>query len=237
MPIFGRRHLRSILASVRGLLQRTTTHRSRQLHPPGLTTLPPTSPRSGSSADPSSAALSTNTSGPHRSHGQGRWPSSGPHRTVLQRSGFVVWSRVRRACSTRRFSGSSSLRVSRSSAKGSTSSGSPAWMARSQRHRRGLNIRPVRPAPATTAYGLVQAWDRQRMTSWRQPDGARMACCRRRAIPGIAAPGAIVVPNRHRRIASPASRCCAHRPCPGSRAGNPAALRGTGLATSTGAGS
>ena len=34
MPIFGRRHLRSILAPVRGLLQRTTTHRSRQLHPP-----------------------------------------------------------------------------------------------------------------------------------------------------------------------------------------------------------
>jgi Hsp20/alpha crystallin family len=27
-------------------------------------------------------------------------------------------------------------------------------------------------------------------------------------------PGAIVVPNRHRRIASPASRCCAHRPAP-----------------------
>jgi hypothetical protein len=53
---------------------------------PGPTTLPPTSPRSGSSADPSSAALSTNTSGPHRSHGQDRWPSSGPHRTVLQRS-------------------------------------------------------------------------------------------------------------------------------------------------------
>jgi HSP20 family protein len=52
----------------------------------------------------------------------------------------------------------------------------------------GLNIRPVRPAPATTAYGLVQAWDRQRTTSWRQPDGARMACCRRTAIPGIAAP-------------------------------------------------
>ena len=50
-------------------------------------------------------------------------------------------------------------------------------------------------------------------------------------------PGAIVVPNRHRRIASPASRCCAHRPCPGSRAGNPAVLRGTGPATSTGAGS
>src|SRR5689334_12166846 len=42
----------------------------------GLATLPPTSPRSGSSAGPSSAASSTNTSGPHRSPGQGRWPSS-----------------------------------------------------------------------------------------------------------------------------------------------------------------
>ena len=47
-------------------------------------------------------------------------------------------------------------------------------------------------------------------------------------------PGAIVVPNRRRRIASPASRCCAHRSCPGSRAGNPAVLRGTGPATSPG---
>ncbi len=36
-----------------------------------------TSPRSRSSAVPSSAASSTNTSGPHRSRGQERWPSSG----------------------------------------------------------------------------------------------------------------------------------------------------------------
>src|SRR5690349_18822194 len=42
----------------------------------GPTTLPPTSPRSGSGADPFSAASSTNTSGPHRSPVQGRWPSS-----------------------------------------------------------------------------------------------------------------------------------------------------------------
>ena len=44
---------------------------------PGPTTLPPTSPRSGSSADPSSAALSTNTSGPHRRPGQEQWPNFG----------------------------------------------------------------------------------------------------------------------------------------------------------------
>jgi hypothetical protein len=171
MPIFGRRRLRSILAQYKACYNGRRPIAAASSTRPGPTTLPPTSPRSGSSADPSSAALSTNTSGPHRSHGQDRWPSSGPHRMVLQRSGSVVRSRVLRACSTRRFSGSLSLRVSRSSAKGSTSSGSPARMARSQRHRRRLNIRPVRPAPATTAYGLVQAWDRQRTTSWRQPDG------------------------------------------------------------------
>ena len=38
---------------------------------------PPTSPRNGSSAGPSSAASSTNTSEPHKSPGQHRWPSSG----------------------------------------------------------------------------------------------------------------------------------------------------------------
>jgi hypothetical protein len=44
---------------------------------PGPTTPSLTSPRSGSSAGPSSAASSTNTSGPHRSQGQDRCPSSG----------------------------------------------------------------------------------------------------------------------------------------------------------------
>ena len=39
----------------------------------GPTTLSPTSPRSGSSAGPSSAASSTNTNGPHRCPGQGWW--------------------------------------------------------------------------------------------------------------------------------------------------------------------
>src|SRR5271165_574868 len=44
---------------------------------PGPTTLSPTFLRSGSSAGPSSAASSTNTSEPHRSQGQDQWPSSG----------------------------------------------------------------------------------------------------------------------------------------------------------------
>ena len=44
---------------------------------PGPTTPSPTFPRSGSGAVPSSAALSTNTSGLHRSQGQDCWPSSG----------------------------------------------------------------------------------------------------------------------------------------------------------------
>jgi putative transposase len=44
---------------------------------PGPTTLSPTFPRSGSSARLSSAASSTNTSEPHKSLGQDRWPSSG----------------------------------------------------------------------------------------------------------------------------------------------------------------
>jgi len=59
----------------------TTTHDGRiaaaSFTHPGPTTLSPTSPKSGSSAGPSSVASSTNTSGPHRSRGQDWWPSSG----------------------------------------------------------------------------------------------------------------------------------------------------------------
>ena len=70
-----------------------------------------------------------------------------------------------------------------------------------------LNIRPIRPALATTASGLVQARGRQRTTSWRQPDGARVVLLTRRtAIPGITAPRRGRCPNRHRHIAPPASR-------------------------------
>jgi hypothetical protein len=77
MLIFGQRHLPTILAEYEGHYNGRRPHRSPQLQRPGPTTLSPTFPRSGSSAGSSSAALSTNTSGPHRSQGQDRWPSSG----------------------------------------------------------------------------------------------------------------------------------------------------------------
>ena len=77
MLIFGERHLRLVLAQYEAHYNGRRPHRSRQLRPPGPTTLSPTSPRSGSSAGPFSAASSTNTSGPRRSPGQDWWPSSG----------------------------------------------------------------------------------------------------------------------------------------------------------------
>ena len=59
---------------------------------PGPTTLSPTSPKSGSGAGPSSAASSTNTSGPHRDPGQGQWPTSGtPQGQEVGQ--VVVWRR------------------------------------------------------------------------------------------------------------------------------------------------
>jgi putative transposase len=77
MLIFGERHLRRD-DQVRGPLQRTTTPSQPGTPPaPAPITLSPTSPGSGSSAGPFSAASSTNTSGPRRSPGQDRWPSSG----------------------------------------------------------------------------------------------------------------------------------------------------------------
>jgi putative transposase len=76
MLIVGEWHLRTILAQYeahyngrRPIAAASSTH-------PGPTTLSPTSPRSGSSADPSSVASSTNTSGPRRSPVQDRRPSS-----------------------------------------------------------------------------------------------------------------------------------------------------------------
>jgi hypothetical protein len=59
-----------------------TAHPTR----PGPIILSPTSPGSGSSADPLSVASSTNTSGPHRSPGQDRWPSSGTPQASSSRS-------------------------------------------------------------------------------------------------------------------------------------------------------
>ena len=77
MLIFGERHLRTILAQYEAHYNGRRPHRSRQLHPPR-----PDHPVADLSQErikrgPSSAASSTNTSEPHRSPGQNRWPSSG----------------------------------------------------------------------------------------------------------------------------------------------------------------
>jgi putative transposase len=78
MLIFGQRHLQTILAEYEDHYngRRPPSQPSAPTRP-GPTTLSPTFLRSGSSAGPSSAASSTNTSEPHRSQGQDRWPSSG----------------------------------------------------------------------------------------------------------------------------------------------------------------
>ena len=84
MLIFGERHLRTILAEYEAHYNGRRPHRSRQLRPPRPDHPPSrTSPRSGSGVGPSSAASSTNTSGPHRSPGQGRWPSSETPQAVV----------------------------------------------------------------------------------------------------------------------------------------------------------
>ena len=63
MLIVGQRHLRTILAQYEAHYNERRPHRSRQLRPPGPTTLSPTAPMNGSGAVPSSAASSTSTSG------------------------------------------------------------------------------------------------------------------------------------------------------------------------------
>jgi len=78
MLIFGQRHLRTILDEYEAhWLTDGAPIAASSSNRPGPTTLSPTFPRSGSSAGPSSAASSTNTSEPHRSQCQDRWPSSG----------------------------------------------------------------------------------------------------------------------------------------------------------------
>ncbi len=73
MLIFGERHLRTVLAGYARHYNGQRPHHSRELRPPGPTTPSPTFPRSGSRADPFSAASSTNTSGPGRCPGQDPW--------------------------------------------------------------------------------------------------------------------------------------------------------------------
>ena len=76
MLIFGERHLRTILAQYEAHYNGRRPHRSRQLrrrpdHPVADLSQKRIQRR------PSSAASSTSTSGPRRSPGQDRWPSSG----------------------------------------------------------------------------------------------------------------------------------------------------------------
>ena len=71
MLIFGERHMRMILAEYKAITTDGALIAAASSAHRGPTTLPPTSPRSGPSASPSSAASSTNTSGSHRSPGQG----------------------------------------------------------------------------------------------------------------------------------------------------------------------
>ena len=82
--------------------------------------------------------------------------------------------------------------------------GAPAGSARR------LNICPTWSAPAGTASGLGRVGSgRQRTTSW-QP-----GCCRRPALPGLAAPWRGRCPNRYRHIAPPTSMRCAGPTAPG----------------------
>jgi putative transposase len=86
MLIFGERHLRVVMTEYEAHYNGRRPHRSRELRPPRPITLSLTSPGSGSSADPFSAASSTNTSGPRRSPGQDRWPSSGTRQPPVGRA-------------------------------------------------------------------------------------------------------------------------------------------------------
>ena len=86
MLIFGQRHLRTILAQYRLTTTDDALIAAASSARPGPTTLPPTSPRSGSNVGPSSAASSTNTSEPHRSPGQHKWPSYGTPQAGAARS-------------------------------------------------------------------------------------------------------------------------------------------------------
>jgi putative transposase len=76
MLIFGEQHLRSVLAGyARPTMANARTAAANSARP-GPTTVADLSQKR-SHADPSSAASSTNTSGPHRCPGQDRWHNSG----------------------------------------------------------------------------------------------------------------------------------------------------------------
>jgi len=77
MLIFSERHLRIVMAEYARHYNGRRPHRALQLQPPGPTIPWPISPRNESSAGPSSAASSTNSSGPPKSPGHGRRHRSG----------------------------------------------------------------------------------------------------------------------------------------------------------------
>jgi transposase InsO family protein len=81
MLIFGRQHLRAVLARYEAHYKGRTPSPSQPPAPPASTRSPGRGPlRSGSSAGLSLAASSANTSEPPKSPSQSRWPSSGtPH--------------------------------------------------------------------------------------------------------------------------------------------------------------
>jgi len=76
MLIFGEHHLRTVLAQYARHYNGQRPHRSRQLRPPRPDHPVADLPSSGSIAVPCSADSSPNTSEPHRSPGQGPYPSS-----------------------------------------------------------------------------------------------------------------------------------------------------------------
>ena len=89
MLIFGQRHLQLVLAAYEGHYNgRRDPIAAASSARPGPTTLPPTSPRSRSSAGSSSAAPSTNTSEPHKSSGPVAefWNPTGRQRGRLHRA-------------------------------------------------------------------------------------------------------------------------------------------------------
>ena len=77
MLIFGERHLQTVMAQYARHYNGRRPHRALQLQPPRPDHPVADLTVNRSSAGQSSAASSTNTSGPHRSPGHHQWPSSG----------------------------------------------------------------------------------------------------------------------------------------------------------------
>jgi putative transposase len=87
--IFGQRHLRTILAEYQAHYNGRRPHRSRQLHPPRPDPPSLISPRSGSSAGPSSVAPSASTSGRIETQVRNGGRVLEPHRLGAVHLGYV----------------------------------------------------------------------------------------------------------------------------------------------------